>query len=167
MTRFVPVKNIDPFFTDIKKPDSYYARLSETAQRPPANHTKRLFLIAGLFILLIFGASGVSTVLNLKDAKSVFIQRGDAVTKNFFDALNNFKEFAPQEAVAKLKKNQTELKSLNDLLEKNKNQILFSAIGSVVPIVKEADGFLDEINDFNSEFLVFGETLSDLETNGF
>ncbi|MEK7076976.1 MAG: DUF4012 domain-containing protein, partial [Patescibacteria group bacterium] len=40
-------------------------------------------------------------------------------------------------------------------------------VGDVLVIGRVELAFFDEINDFNSEFLTFGETLNDLETNGF
>jgi len=175
MPKFAPRKNIVPVLVDIKNRKTDYGRfakfsslkLDSISQPPPKNFPNgKIFIAAGAFILLGFALYSLSIFLNLKGTKEVFAKKSSSIFDNFSSAAASLKTFSPGEASARLRENKKQLEDLNNLLGKNHSQIFFGALGNVVPIFKEAGGLLQEVSEFNLNFLKVSEILTELQVNG-
>jgi hypothetical protein len=179
MPKVVPQKNIDPALIDVKRRDVSYSRLMDkvllnlekmpqTPESPPRKRKKR-YIWAGVtgtvfcLLLLVFGF----VFLNFNAGKDVIRNGGRTITANFLGSLKALNTFQPSEASAYLRKNDAEIKSIRNFLDKSRTDVLINIFGGVVPVLKDAKSLFEELDVFNASLLELSTTIEDVEYNGF
>ncbi|MCP6719848.1 MAG: DUF4012 domain-containing protein [Patescibacteria group bacterium] len=175
--RIVPAKNIDPVLVDIRKPGINYKQpvrfvklnLTHVLQEEPARFGfyKKFLRWGTALVVVVFILMGTLLAFNLKEVKALIVEKGDKIVSNFTFSVGALRAFEPAEAGLALKENTEELSSLNAILERPQNRVLFSVVGSILPAFKEAGAFLSQISALNLNFLELSEALNDLKGNGF
>ena len=137
MRKKVPIKNIDPVLVDVRKPGFNYKAILvkqpklnlSHAYRLPANRhgqagrvPRRIPLKKPVYIkligwslislVLVFGVISVLALFNLKEVKTVVLQKSGLVISNFVSSLNFLKDLKPGEASSALAENSRELSGL-------------------------------------------------------
>ncbi|KKU99035.1 MAG: hypothetical protein UY32_C0008G0026, partial [Candidatus Jorgensenbacteria bacterium GW2011_GWC1_48_8] len=118
-------------------------------------------------LVLVFGVISVLALFNLKEVKTVVLQKSGLVISNFVSSLNFLKDLKPGEASSALAENSRELSGLNALIGKPGTKTVLAVLGGVVPALKNAGGFLNNVTALNLNFLELSEALYDLELYGF
>ncbi len=175
--KIVPKKNIEPVILDVKKPDFNYERIKKSGKLnlkkiPQATASKfpkirKMILAAlaiGLALILIFV---ILVIVNLNSIKSDINQTSGRIMGNFTSSASALKEFEPEEAVKLLKENNQSLTGINDLVRGSAGKSIFETIGSVVPIIKSAFGFIGQVTGLNVTFLELAQKIQELQMNGF
>lgn len=173
----VPVKNIEPIIVDVKKPNFNYARLKKSERlnlaRVPQSPGSRISLfkkiILGIFFagLVFIIAILIVAIGNIKDIKTTIAESGGQIVSNFTSSANALKNMEAGAAVDMLKANNQSLTDINDIASGGFGESIIQTIGNVIPIVKNAFGFLGKITNLNMTFLELAQKIQDLETNGF
>ena len=172
--KIVPAKNIDAVLVDVKKPRFDYDRFKPPPKinlsrfsklsRPNLFRANKfwkwtalsLVFVAILSLILFWNVRGLSAELK---------QKGGKIVDNFSLSVKALKDLRTDDASKYLEDNHSELAKMGSFFGRNESFLGF--VGEIVPIFKDASGFLNQITKLNLDLLRFSTVLSDLEANGF
>jgi len=176
MSKIVPVKNIDPFLVDIKRPNGDYkyfrkvVNLSGFSSSPFVIYRHRRSNFKFIIVLfLIFFLSGFLfwSTFNLKKLASSIEADARSVINNFLISFNSLRDFKPNQAFFYLQKNEKLLANLNEILSYYTNQKIIEVTSKLIPEIKEGEELIKEIYILNQIALEATKVLDDLRLNAF
>lgn len=175
----VPKNNVDPVLVDVKKPDFNYRHASEFSeinlnrgsQKKKTDGRSFSFgslatsLIAfGLLGALVFGGVAFSS---LSSTKVTVENQGQQAAQNFFQSIESFQNMNPSAAGESLEKSKNNLEAINSSLNQGPSKFAFNFLSGVVPVFKQAGGFLQELTSLNVKLINLSSNLEELKLKGF
>lgn len=174
----VPKNNVDPVLVDVKRPDLNYKHTSQFSEVDLGKSSNRYkgknsfsfgFLATsvisfGLLALLIGGGIAFSS---LKSTKVTVETEGRQAAQNFFQSIESFKSLNPEAAGESLEKSKDNLENIQNSISQGPSKFAFNFLSSLVPIFKQAGGFLKELTSLNVQLIELSYNLENLKVNGF
>lgn len=175
----VPKDNVDPVLVDVKKPDFNYRHASEFSEINLNTGSQNKsqggggfsfgslatsLLAFGLLGVLIFGGVAFS---KFKDTKVTVESQGQQAAQNFFQSIESFQNMNPSEAGKSLEKSRENLETINNSLNQGPSKLAFNFLSGVVPVFKQAGGFLQELTSLNVKLIGLSSNLEKLKLKGF